>query len=152
KVSAMKTSDETRVPADGERPSMAARQTLIALYEKGDYRQVLEESAGLIARYPRHPFAYHLRGVALRRLHRNKEAARALERAARLAPRSDNILNSLAHTYINLRRHRDARAVLERIIALKPSDAEARFMLCRTLTALGDLPGALAQGGEAIRL
>ena len=148
----MKSPDPISPSPSGDRPSSAERKALVGLYDKGQYREVLRDSAGLIKRFPRHPFAYHIRGVALRRLNRNREAARLLEVAARLAPDHHGILNSLAHTYANLNRHEDAGVVLQKIIGLKPDDAEARFTLCRTLDAQGDVAGALAAGLEAVRL
>ncbi|MCK9502565.1 MAG: tetratricopeptide repeat protein [Porticoccaceae bacterium] len=133
-------------------PSAETRQSLLALYRSGKLQPVISESEKLIENYPSHPFAYHLLGVALRRLNKNREAAQCLEIACRLSPGNSDMLNSLAKVYCNLQAYDKARASLENVLSLKPQDGQTRLLMCRAMIGLGDLPEALAQGRQAVEL
>lgn len=76
---------------------------------------------------------------------RSDDAIRKLEEALEHDPRNPAILNSLAATYMAVRRYRDAEAVLRRALAVEPGNHLARTILgSAVLRRTGDPASALA--------
>ncbi|HEY7636134.1 MAG TPA: protein kinase [Gemmatimonadales bacterium] len=74
-------------------------------------------------------------------LGRWKEAIADLEHAARLDPRSPNVLGSLGDVYARARRYPEARNAIARARALRPSSMSLAYTRARIAAAEGDLNG-----------
>lgn len=80
-------------------------------------------------------------------------AARTLQRATALAPRSAEAWGALGETLIELGQGEvtaDARAAFERARALDPAEPAARYYLARADIAAGDVQGGLARWRELL--
>ena len=73
------------------------------------------------------------------------------KRVADAGPRSADPLVGLATAYAQLDRMDDARAALERALALEPANGQAHYNLGEIARARGDAPGARAAYEAALR-
>jgi len=76
---------------------------------------------------PNDPRVFELTGYIARRRGRQEEGLRNLQRAVELDPRNFFTLQQIALSYLNLRRHADAIAVLDRALAIKPDDVDTKI-------------------------
>lgn len=85
-----------------------------------------------------HESAYDLlqRGEALLRDRHHAQAAIVLERAARLEPRKQSILEALGRAYFNSGQHERARAAFSELLELDPSAHYAHYALGQSLKRL----------------
>ena len=83
--------------------------------------------------------AYDLlqRGEDLLRRRHHAQAAIVLERANRLEPHRQSILEALGRAYFNSGQHEPARATFERVLELDPSAPYAHYALGQSLKRLG---------------
>jgi tetratricopeptide (TPR) repeat protein len=83
--------------------------------------------------------AYDLlkRGHALLEARHHAQAAIVLERADRLEPDKQSILEALGQAYFNSGQHDRSRATFERLLELDPSAHYAHFGLAQSLKRLG---------------
>jgi tetratricopeptide (TPR) repeat protein len=83
--------------------------------------------------------AYDLlqRGQALLERRHHAQAAIVLERADRLEPAKQSILEALGRAYFNSGQHERARATFERLLELDPSAHYAHYALGQSLKRLG---------------
>jgi len=83
--------------------------------------------------------AYDLlkRGHALLEARHHAQAAIVLERADRLEPGKQSILEALGRAYFNSGQHDRSRATFERLLELDPSAHYAHFGLGQSLKRLG---------------
>ena len=83
--------------------------------------------------------AYDLfqRGLALLQRRHHAQAAIVLERAARLEPRKQSILEALGRAYFNSGQHGHALATFSALLDLDPSAHYARYAVGMSLKRLG---------------
>lgn len=96
--------------------------------------------------------AQRLRAEALAQLGRTDEAARLWERLLSADPSDRRVRFSLIGVYRRSSRLADAAELAAGLAGEFPDDARARLLLAESLTAQGDLPGALNAFGAALRL
>jgi TolB-like protein/Tfp pilus assembly protein PilF/predicted Ser/Thr protein kinase len=87
-----------------------------------DYNRALSELQAARAGLPNDPRILELTGYILRRQGKAQEGLRSLEQAVALDPRNPDMLGQLAVSYLHLRRYRDQKAVLERVLEITPDD------------------------------
>ena len=87
-----------------------------------DYNRARSELAIARSALPNDPEVFAVAGYMDRRQGRWREHIQNLERAAQVDPRNIEILHGLAQGYELLRRFADMAAVLDRILAVTPSD------------------------------
>ena len=95
----------------------------------GGYRDYERERQELLAArrtIPNNPLLFLLTGYIERRQGRWDEAAQNMERARELDPENSFTLQQIALTYELLRRYSDTAAILDRAVALAPSDVAIR--------------------------
>ena len=97
------------------------------LYTKLEYDRAREEVAAARRTLPNNPRTFELSGYINRRQGRWEEAARDLEHALELDPTNVATLHQLASTHEGLYTYAAKARVLERILALKPGDFDARI-------------------------
>jgi tetratricopeptide (TPR) repeat protein len=94
--------------------------------------------------------AYELlqRGQALLEARHHAQAAIVLERADRLEPDRQSILEALGRAYFNSGQHDASRATFERLLTIDPSAHYAHYALGQSLKRLG----RTAEAGTHLRL
>ena len=114
--------------SDPDAPAAVYRNFGAILVRDRDYAQAESVGRRAVERHPRDPELWNILGVALRRLKRYPEAIEALEKAARLSPRSDAIQQNLGNVFNDAR---DARAikVFSQLVRSAPSNAEHQRQL-----------------------
>ena len=91
-----------------------------------DYDGALAELAIARRTLPNSPDVSQFAGFIARRRGQQEEAVRQLERSLELDPRSFFTIQQLAISYRYLRRYRDAGAVLDRALSIRPDDVSTR--------------------------
>jgi TolB-like protein/Flp pilus assembly protein TadD/predicted Ser/Thr protein kinase len=97
-----------------------------------DYARARTELSLALKTLPNEPLAFAMLGFIDRRQGRWAESTKNLERAIELDPQHLFLLTQLANSYLCLRRYGDAEQVLDRAIALHPTDSTTRAF--RSLT------------------
>jgi serine/threonine protein kinase/tetratricopeptide (TPR) repeat protein len=92
-----------------------------------DYHGALAELAAASKTLLNEPEVFELRGYIARRQGRQEEALRNLQRALDLDPRNILTLQQTALSYAVLRRYADEAAVLDRALAVQPTDIDAKI-------------------------
>jgi serine/threonine-protein kinase len=91
-----------------------------------DYDRARKELSLAMKSLPNEPTVFSFAGYIDRRQGRWDESTKNLERAAELDPRNTNVLQQLANSYVCLRRYADAERILDRAIAVDPTDSNTR--------------------------
>jgi serine/threonine protein kinase/Tfp pilus assembly protein PilF len=91
-----------------------------------DYDRARKELSLAMKSLPNEATVFSFAGYIDRRQGRWDESTKNLERAAELDPRNTNVLQQLANSYVCLRRYADAERVLDRAIAVDPTDSNTR--------------------------
>ena len=105
----------------------------------GDAIRWLEEAA------PDNPTLYATLADFYEREHRLKDASGAYARAVEIAPRSTDLKMRYASVLVNVGGHDEtekARRILNEVLAARPKDPRALYLLAQATRRLGDLPGA----------
>ncbi len=97
------------------------------LYSKLDYEGARAEIEIARRSLPNEARVFELSGYIDRRQGRWPESARNLERALEVDPNNVSILWQIALSYESLRDYAKDAAVLDRVLALKPNDLDARL-------------------------
>jgi len=92
-----------------------------------DYHGALAELAAASRSLLNEPHVFELKGYIARRQGRHEEALSNFQRALDLDPRNVLTLQQTALSYAVLRRYADEAAVLERALALQPTDVDAKI-------------------------
>jgi serine/threonine protein kinase/tetratricopeptide (TPR) repeat protein len=91
-----------------------------------DYDGALAELENARPTLPNDARLFELRGYIERRQGRWDESTQNLERALELDPRNFLILQQIALSYDDLRRYGDEEAILDRALAVEPSDVQTK--------------------------
>jgi len=126
-------------------------QRALELHPRGDLPAAERAYRAILQGAPRHFAALHLLGLIKAQQRQFSEAHRLLSRAVEAEPNSLPALSSLAGVLLALGREQDALATCERILRLKPDDAEAHYHSGLLLARLDRPAEALGAYGEAIR-
>jgi tetratricopeptide (TPR) repeat protein len=101
----------------------------------------------------RHWGLLYARGIAYERDKQWKKAEADFQRALQLEPEQPFVLNYLGYSWVEQGIHLDkARAMIEKAVALRPTDGYIIDSLGWVLYRLGDLPGAVKQMERAVEL
>jgi TolB-like protein/Flp pilus assembly protein TadD len=94
-----------------------------------DYEGALNELKVAGESLPNDARLFELKGYILRRQGSWEEATRNLERAVELDPLNADTLEQMAWQYMFLRRYREVKTLLERVLAIEPNRAVAKVFL-----------------------
>jgi arylsulfatase A-like enzyme/tetratricopeptide (TPR) repeat protein len=83
-----------------------------------------------------------LRGDVMLRKRRYQEAIQSFEAALRMVPKYDRLYADISEAYLELGRHSEARAVIERGLAIEPDNPLLLTAKGSLLLRLGELPAA----------
>lgn len=93
-----------------------------------DYDQARAELTIAQSTLPNDPLTYELAGYIDRRRGHWAESARNFERAIELDPRNFYTLQQISFSYQSMRRYAEMAAVLDRALAIVPSDGDTKVM------------------------
>jgi serine/threonine-protein kinase len=94
-----------------------------------DYERALNELDVAAESLPNDPRLFELKGYILRREGTWEEATRNLERAVELDPLNADTLEQMAWQHMFLRRYREVKALLKRVLAVEPNRVVAKVFL-----------------------
>jgi tetratricopeptide (TPR) repeat protein len=126
-------------------------QRALELHQRGDLPGAERAYRAILQGAPRHFAALHLLGLIKAQQRQFSEAHRLLSRAVEAEPGSVSGLSSLAGVLLALGREEEALAISDRILRLKPDDADAHYNRGLLLARLGRSAEALDAYGRAIR-
>jgi len=115
-----------------------------------DYERALEEMRLAVRQDPGRAEFHEWIGYVFRRSGRLEEAIASLERAMALDPQSGRLLSGLSETYAAVRRYRDAERLVQRAVAVSPTDWAVHNTRIWVALCSGDVAGAASRAREAI--
>jgi serine/threonine protein kinase/Tfp pilus assembly protein PilF len=114
-----------RLRPDAGEAHLARAQNLYRGYL--DYDGALAELEIAAKTLPNDAGVFELKGYIQRRQGKQEEAVRSLERAIALDPRNSFTLQQIALSYRHLRRFAEEKSVLDRALAIEPSDLDTKL-------------------------
>ena len=123
-------------------PSQEQLNSLIKYYQAGRYEDTEKLSLSVTQKFPEHPFAWKVLGVALKQMGKINEALVATQKPVQLEPQDAEAHYNLGIMLKELGRLDEAEASYTQAITLKPDYAEAHNNLGNTLKELGRLDEA----------
>ena len=115
---------------------------VIALFNAGQFVDVVETARALTKRYPKHSFAWKALGGALKKLGQCEAALVPLLRASQIRPTDAECHKNLAITYRELNRLREAELSFRQACMLEPNSAPILTSWGIVLADLGRLQEA----------
>ncbi|HEY7545394.1 MAG TPA: tetratricopeptide repeat protein [Blastocatellia bacterium] len=123
----------------------------VALDAMGQTDRALETQQKLAAPLPLFE-VYNNIGVLMIKKNQFSDAVNYLKPASDAAPRDTDTLFNLGYAYYLAKDYQNAAAILRKEIERRSSDGEAHYILSKSLTALGDTPGAAEASDQAKKL
>ncbi|MEW6207951.1 MAG: tetratricopeptide repeat protein [Acidobacteriota bacterium] len=123
----------------------------VALDANGQTDRALESQQKLASPLPLFE-VYNNIGVLMMKKNQFADAISHLKPASDAAPRDTDTLFNLGYAYYLAKDYANAAAVLRKEIERRASDGEAHYILSKSLTALGDTPGAAEASDQAKKL
>lgn len=123
----------------------------VALDATGQTDRALESQQKLAAPLPLFE-VYSNIGVLMIKKNQFADAINHLKPASDAAPRDTDTLFNLGYAYYLAKDYTNAAATLRKGIERRSSDGEAYYILSKSLTALGDTPGAAEASDQAKKL
>ena len=125
-------------------PSNQQLSNLLKCYQAERYIDAEKLSLSITKEFPKHPFAWKVLGIVLKKTGRINEALIANQKSVELEPRNMETNYNLGNTLQELGRLEEAEACYRQTISIKPDYAEAYNNLGVTLQRIGRLEEAEA--------
>jgi tetratricopeptide (TPR) repeat protein len=125
---------------------------LAALYQQGQFQDVVTQGELLLVQFPNVPSILKLLGAANASLDNWAGAASHFRKVVELQPDDSEALSNLAIAFSRLGNVEGAVSSLKSAVQLKPDDAEAHNSLAIALSALGKLDEAIAGFKKTLEL
>ena len=136
----------------GENPSDEILHQLIALYNKGQIRTVIQECDRLTKEFPQSFLLWNLLGAANNAQGKLEEAIAAHNKALLIKPGFAEAHNNIGAAFLSQGKFEEASAAYNKALLIKPGYANAHYNLGITLQELGKLEEAVASYRKAIAL
>ncbi len=136
----------------GENPSDEILHQLIALYNKGQIRTVIQECDRLTKEFPQSFLLWNLLGAANNAQGKLEEAIAAHNKALLIKPDFAEAHNNIGAAFQSQGKFEEASAAYNKALLIKPDYARAHYNLGITLQELGRLEDAVASYRKAIAL
>ena len=120
----------------GSAPSTAEYRVAFRLLESGKTQEALKAIDAALARNPRDPSLYNLRGLASARMGKLQDSAASFRKVIELRPQEALGYNNLATLLIELGRVRDAVESFREALRHEPHNFSSLIGISKTLTAL----------------
>ena len=140
------------VAEDPARSAQIYRVLATQLYSAGRYADGEVYAARGLERYPKDFDLLNVRGVLLRRAHRQAEAVPLLEQAVKLNPKSPAALQNLGNVLLDLNEPARAEGVFAKLARAEPRNSENHRLLGRCLSKQGKIEPALLRFRQAVSL
>ena len=124
---------------------------LVSLFNRQHFTDAELLARSMTESFPRYGFAWKVLGAASNQLGRSKDALAALQKAAAMLPRDEEVHFNLGSTLHNLGRLNEAAASYQRALAIKPDYVEAHNNLGNTLRDMGRLDEAKTSYQRALQ-
>lgn len=134
---------------DPARPVAAYRVLAAQLYAAGRFAEGEDFAARGLERYPRDYELLNTRGVLLRKLKREADAARVLEQAVKLDSKRISAQQNLGNVLLDLNQGQRAEAQFSKLVRLDPRNAEFQRQLGRALLKQGKAEPAISRFRQA---
>ena len=131
-------------------PSKQQLDSLLELYQTGEYAEAEKLSLSITQEFPEHQFAWRVLTVILQQAGKLSESLFAAQKSAQLNPKDAVSHYNLSSALKDLNKLNEAALSNNRAIALKPDFTEAHYNLGNILLELGKLEEAEASYGQAI--
>jgi Flp pilus assembly protein TadD len=125
-------------------PAEKIQQTVLLLFQNGNFVQMASECRQLIRRYPTHGFAWKSLGAALQALGQNEQALQIKLHTASLCPDDAEVLTNLGNALVKCHNSLQAIPVLRRAVAIDPQCAIAQMNLGFSLLQNGLIEASIA--------
>ena len=133
-------------------PSKEQLQSLLELYQKGQFKEAENHAIFYTNKFPKHQFAWKVLGAVLKQTGRNAEALRVNKISVELSPQDADAHYNLGMTLQDLGKLEEAEASYRKAIGLQPDYSQAYNNLGITLKQLGKSEKALETYKQAIKL
>lgn len=140
------------VPHSGKKPSREDESTLVALFNKGRFKEAAATAQVMTQRFPLHGGGWKAWGAALQNMGRNADSLLPMQKAATLLPGDAEAYNNLGSTFRILGRLIEAETCYRRALQINPEYAAAHNSLGITLHDLGRLAEAEINYRRALQI
>lgn len=130
-------------------PNPQEINTLMALFNQGQYAQVANLAESMTTRFPQSGFVWKALAVALQK--QGKNALSAMQKAAELLPHDVEAQHNLAVFLKNLGQLEAAAVSYRRVLKLKPELVDAQYNLGHILFELGQFPNAAVNYRQVVK-
>jgi tetratricopeptide (TPR) repeat protein len=134
----------------GENPSDEILHQLIALYNKGEIRAVIQECERLTKEFPQSFLLWNLLGAANNAQGKLEEAIAAYNKALLIKPDYAEARNNMGVALTDQGKPEEAIAAYNEALLSKPNYAEAHYNMGKALTGQGKLDEAIAAYEKAL--
>jgi len=136
-------------------PAFAGWDEGVAAFTAKDYQKAADEFRTVVEKRPDEWRGHYMLGLSLQRLKRKEESLQHLRKAYDLNPNECSCKLALADSYLSLKRHGDAAALLDSVdlATLEPAQQAALYQMRGSAKlALDDPGGALTDFAALVRL
>jgi tetratricopeptide (TPR) repeat protein len=124
----------------------------IVYYNKGLYREAIEELEKALQLNPNFVLARNNLEIILRKTGRLEEKVEQLSRSIEQDPHDEKQILELANTYVKLNKHSHAIVYYKKVLDANPDSYDAHFGLGTTLKHLGKHDDALDEMNQALEI
>ncbi len=128
------------------------KNTLVDLFNKGKYTEVIQLSKQMTEDCPNYAFGWKVLGSVLKQIDQSKDALLSLKKAVEFSPDDAEAHNNLAITLNELEFSKEAEISCRRSLQLDPESAETHNTLGIILQALNRLDEAEASYQHALQI
>ena len=147
KIEAAKSSPHT-----GAHSTTKQIDALIAIYNRGKYREALDIAKTMLESHPANADIWNIYGAANRALDDMQAAAKGFQKASQLSPNNSDIYNNLGVSLEDLGQIREAIAAFQRSLSINPNNAATHYNLGNLLNGMGRTQDAITSYTKAITL
>ena len=138
------------VTENPQRTIQVYRALVVQLYNAGRFAEGETWAARGLERHPRDYDLMNTRGVLLRKLKRQPEAAQQLEQAIKVRPKDLAAQQNLGNVLLDLREGGKAEAVFTRLVRADPRNSEYQRQLGKALARQGKIEPAMMRFRQAV--
>jgi predicted O-linked N-acetylglucosamine transferase (SPINDLY family) len=138
------------VTENPQRTIQVYRALVVQLYNAGRFAEGEAWAARGLERHPRDYDLMNTRGVLLRKLKRQPEAAQQLEQAIKVRPKDLAAQQNLGNVLLDLREGGKAEAVFTRLVRADPRNSEYQRQLGKALARQGKIEPAMMRFRQAV--
>ena len=139
-----------RKSSNVQEPPHEEQQTLINLFSAGQLHQALQETRGLIEKYPRSAFLFNIQGAILKELGHLEQSIEAYKQALAIKPDYAEACNNMGNALQRYGKLEEAKEAYSKALAIKPDNAEAYYNLGNVLKVQDQLEEAVAAYNKAV--